>query len=72
MSNLSLATDVETLFHESIERQPMRAIQVESAAGQLLGGILIVRGEHQFDLLCQLLSQPKTEAEVLAAAIAKA
>lgn len=67
MSNLPLPNQVIDLFCESIARQPMRAIQIESASGQLQGGILIVRGERDFALLCQFLTKPKTEAEVLAA-----
>ena len=67
---MNLPEQVADLFQQSINQQPMRAIKVESASGQLQGGILIVRGEREFALVCQLLTKPKTEAEVLAESLA--
>lgn len=57
----SLSQTVEQLVSESFKRQPMRAIEVGGADGIIVGGILIVRGEREFQLLCSYLMQPKPE-----------
>lgn len=43
------------------QAQVMRAIEVESTDGVRIGGVILVRDERTFDLLCQFLTKAKAQ-----------
>lgn len=48
---------LEALVSDSFKRSAMRPVKLEGKDGILVGGIIIVRGEREFDLLCAFINQ---------------
>lgn len=48
---------VEELFAQT--QGEMRAIALEAKDGILVGGLIVIRGERNFDLVCSFLTKPK-------------
>lgn len=51
----------EDFIFDSMKNAPMRAVAIEGSDGIICGGVIIVRGEREFDILCAFLKKPTKE-----------